>query len=124
MLSIASILRHVKDNIHVLDRYQIIDDEHVLDTHTGAKFHLYDDWFKITYADKMIVRASDLAPHEQEIIWELKQTITDPSLVQQRLKEYPEKLRMRREHLSKLFEHPQPVAKPVEVEEETVEYMG
>lgn len=107
------------------ERFHVVDDEHIYDTVTGVKVHMYDDWFKMTHADKKIVTMSDFTPREQEILWKLKQLVTDPEKSRQRAIEYPVKQRERRAALSHYFENPSPAAPThVKVEEDTVEYTG
>lgn len=126
MLSIASILKYIRDNLHLdTERFIVIDDEHIIDTKTGVKVHLYDDDFKVTHDNEKIVKMCDFTPEEQEIVWSIKSSITDPEKAARRMDEYPELLRMRREKLSHLYENPTPVAiKAPMVEDGAEEYSG
>lgn len=113
------------DNIKDIERYKIINDEHVLDIKTGVEYHLYDDYFKITYGDDKIAKMNDFTLDEQEIIWKIKQLITDPEKVKQRLEEYPTLVKQRREKLSELYENPNPTSTKIVVEEvDTEVYTG
>ena len=103
----------------------IIDTETVLDTKTGAELHMLDDYFKITQEGAPIVTMSDLTKEEAEIIWGIKQSITDPAILKQKADNYMDDLKARRVRLSDLYENPTPVVlkSPVE-EEDTEEYQG
>lgn len=107
------------------ERYKKIDDEHIIDNQTGVELHVYDDWFKLTHDGDIIARMSDFSNQEQEVVWKIKQAITDPDTAIAREHEYPNILKGRRENLSNLFENPKPVKNisPV-MEENTVEYLG
>lgn len=110
MLNIESILQYMHDQIVAgSERYKLIDDEHVLDTKTGVKFHLYDDWSKATYDGEVILKMSDLTTGEQQVLWKIKQMITDPTVAKKKREDYPILLKQRREKLSELFENPTPV---------------
>ena len=86
-----------------------IDDEHFKDVKTGVVFHLYDDYFKITYDDEVIARSNHFTPEEQAIIWKMKAALQDPESLKRKREEYPTKVKEARERLSKLFEKPVPV---------------
>ena len=126
MLNIASILKHILKSVsNKSPQYQVLDNEHVVDTKTSVELHLYDDWVKVTYNDDTVVTMSDLTQEEQGIIWEIKQLITDPAEVEHQKANYQELLKSRREKLASLFEQPQPLDMGFPVEEEdTEEYHG
>lgn len=126
MLNIESILRYMLDSINNQgERFRIVDDECVLDTTTGVEYHLYDDWFKLTRDGQSIAMKNDFTPQEQEVIWHIKQAITDPETAKKREVEYPLKQKERRQMLSDYYENPKPVmAKHPLVEEGTYEYTG
>lgn len=73
----------------------------------------------------MLAKMSDFAPVEQELIWKIKQAITDPSKTKNKQGEYQEKIKERRQLLSMAFEDPQPIVDntPV-VEADASEYTG
>lgn len=109
MLNILTILNYVKTNLNdVNGRFNIIDDEHIIDTKTGVEFHMYDDSFKLTYGDDTIATMNDMTTEEQSIVWSIKQLITSPEKARQRQAERPELIKQRRQKLSDLFEHPTP----------------
>lgn len=126
MLNILSILNYIKKCVEDLhERVYVMDDEHIKDTKTGLEFHLYDDYFKATYDDKLVLKMSDLSEQEQMVVWEIKQLITDPDKVKERKEEYPKMMKKHRMEFSELFENPNPVAsRGPEMEEDTQEYMG
>ena len=107
-----------------LDRFVILDDEHVLDSKTGIEFHLFDEDFKITHGDKTIATKQDFTEEEQTCVMAMKYKITDPILSKERKEKYPLELKARREHFANLFEYPEPtIGAPIE-EEGTDEYIG
>jgi hypothetical protein len=126
MLNIESIFKYIHDQIAAgSHRYTLIDDEHVLDTESGVKLHLYDDWIKITYDDDVVAKMNDFTQSEQDILWGIKQMITDPEEAKQKIENYPLMLKKRREKLSELLENPKPVtSKDPVVEQGTEQYMG
>lgn len=127
MYSIESILRFMHKGVSEKhDRFKVIDDETVMDMNTGITLHLYDDWFKMTYDGKPVIMQNDFTPTEQEIVWGIKQAITDPSKARERQALYPVRQKERRAMLSECFEHPKPLVMKgaVEVEEDTHEYTG
>lgn len=107
------------------DRYIKVDSEHILDSSTGVKYHLYDDWLKLTHDDKVVLKSTDLTPQEQSLIWDIKQLITDPVEAARLKQEYPDKIKTRRKALSDLYENPTPavIRDPI-VETDTEEYKG
>jgi hypothetical protein len=127
MLNIASILNVIKKGLVTGDsRYVIIDDEHVLDSSTGVKLHIYEDWFKVTYDEAVIATMRDFdTTVEQEVVWDIKRLITPPELIERRKLSYMDDIKERREKFSYKFEYPEPVGKTkIELEEGTQEYTG
>jgi hypothetical protein len=113
MLNIMSILEHVCKGVRDGDtRFVVIDDEHVIDSITGAKFHLYDNDFKVTYADNTIASKVDFNEEEHSVIWKIKSLIAAP-LVQKR-----------RSKFSMLFEEPSPPVSTPMVDTEGETYGG
>ena len=126
MLNILSILKYMHTNLpHDKERYVVLDSEHIMDTKTGVELHTYDDWFKFTRDGETVAKMSDFTPQEQEVVWEIKKSITDPAVIKKMEEDYPVRLKERREALSNLFEYPEPVINknPV-MEEDTEEYQG
>lgn len=127
MLSILSILQFIAANIKQSpDRFVILDDQHVLDTKTGVKLHLYDDYFKITHAEKVIATKSDFSEEEQQALWSIKKEIANPEVELDKAKNYQAHVKLRRQTLSGLFETPTPVIEiiPPIAEEDTTAYSG
>lgn len=126
MLNILSILKYVRDGIMAKDdRYTVVGDEHIIDTKTGVKMHLYDDWLKMTHDDKTVIKMSDFTPEEQEVLWSIKEAITDPHKASLKREQYPELLKERRRKFSYLYENPIPMIMKSPIEEEgTEEYSG
>lgn len=126
MLNIASILAHVYSGLKAnLERYIVIDDEHVLDIATGVKYHLYDDWYKVSHDEKVLLKKDQFTKDEQEILWKVKKLITDPEKSKRLAQEYPKAVQSSRERFSKLYEHPVPVPnKFSSLESGTEEYKG
>lgn len=124
MLNIRSILNHILKGITEKNpRYIVKDHEHVIDTQTGTELHMYGDWFKVGYKDVMVAKMSDFTSEEQDIVWCIKQAITDPTKAKEYSDEYHAQLKKNREKFSDLFEYPEPVTSLKE-EEGTVEYQG
>lgn len=126
MLNIQSIFKHVLTELmQKSPRIKVIDSEHIYDTKTGAKYHMYDEYFKITYDGEPILKTGHLTPEEQSVIWEIKQLITDPMEAQKKMEEYPAMLKKKREQFSEIYEHPSPpMSKEPMVEANTTEYQG
>lgn len=124
MLNIRSILNHILKGVTEGGvRYEAKDHEHVIDTQTSVKLCMYDDWFKIEYKSNMVAKSSDFTHEEQEIVWAIKQAITDPTRAKEYADIYHEKLKKNRAHFSKLYEYPEPVT-TLKEEEGTTEYQG
>tara|TARA_R110000764_G_scaffold9950_3_gene31158 strand:+ start:571 stop:954 length:384 start_codon:yes stop_codon:yes gene_type:complete len=127
MLNIASILKFIKKGlVSGAERYVVVDDEHVLDTDTGVKLHIYDDWFKLTHNDEVIATMRDFdTTVEQPIIWDIKRLITPPELIEKREESYMDDIKERREQFSNRFEYPEPVkGTNIEMEVDAEEYTG
>jgi len=129
MLNIESVLEYIRDEIMAdSERFEILSDEHVLDTKTGVKLHVYDDWFKMTRDGETIATMRDFDTGiEQPIIWQIKGLITDPELMEQKKLDYMPMIKERRKVLSDLFEDPEPVNyedKEVVTEVGTTKYIG
>ena len=125
MLNIKSILKFVVSSMEAgLDRFVIINDEHVIDSKTGIEFHLFDEDFKITHGDKVIATKQDFTEDEQNHVMTMKYNITDPELSKERKEKYPLELKARREHFADLFENPEPTIPTLVEEEGTVDYVG
>ena len=127
MLKIESILNHIKNGISTgSDRYDVIDDQHVLDLKTGVKLHLYDDWFKISRNDEIIATIQDFDPSvEHQIIWEIKELITPVGVAEKKKATHMDSVKKRREVLSGLFEVPeQLLSTSIPMEVGATEYIG
>ena len=125
MLNIKSILKFILTSMEEgVDRFVVLNDEHVLDSKTGIEFHLFDEDFKVTHGDKVIATKNDFSEEEQSCVMQLKYKITDPTLSKERKEKYPMELKARREHFAALFETPEPTIKTMIEEEVTVEYTG
>ena len=127
MLNLASVLNYIKNGIEEkIERYEIIDEEHVLDTVSGIKLHVYDDWFKMTHNGVVIATMRDFdRATEQPIIWEIKLLITPEGVAKERKDNYLKDIMERREQLSLRFEHPEPVSTgEIPIEQSTEEYNG
>lgn len=126
MLNISSILKHIGKGVEAKDpRYHVLNDEHVLDSKTGVELHMYDDWFKATYKDEVIATMPDFTKNEQEVLWSIKQLVSNPEKVKYINENYTTLQKARREKLAALFESPTPIETGVPVEEaEATEYLG
>lgn len=127
MLNIASVLNFIKQGVIAKDpRFHIIDTEHVLDTVTGVKLHMYSDWFKLTHNDEVIATMRDFDPlSEQPLVWEIKNIITPVEVLEHYKLNYKEDIKNRRKKLSDYFENPMPIeSKDIQVEPNTVPYTG
>ncbi len=127
MLEIESILNYICEGLlSDSERFEVIDDEHVLDTKTGVKLHAYDDWFKITRDGETIATMQDFDTGiEQPIIWQIKGLITDPEVTEQKKLEHMVMIKQRRKALSELFESPEPIENDqVITETGTTKYTG
>lgn len=126
MLNILSILSFMLNNVESASpRFKIVDDEHIIDTHTGVELHMYNDWFKLTREDEVIATMPDFLAEEQKKVWELKQLITDPTKAVKSAKEATMQIKQRREMLSTLYENPQPIVDTSPVPEANTEiYKG
>ena len=126
MLNLLSVLKFVKTGVANQDpRFEVKDDEHVFDMKTGVEFHMYDDDFKMTYGENIIAKPYSFTKEEQEVIWELKELITDPVKSAMRKEEYPQRIKEEREFISSLFENPQPIQDMTPMaEEDSTEYTG
>ena len=101
MLKIESILEYIRDAIMAeSDRFQVIDDEQILDVDTGVKLHVYDDWFKVSHNDKIIATMRDFDTYvEQPIVWEIKTLISNPETMEENKQNYLPMIKERREKL-------------------------
>lgn len=127
MLNIESILMHVLQGITAKDpRFQVISDEHVLDTKTGVTIHVYDDWFKLTREDENVITKNDFTDAEQNVVWQIKQVITPPEVLKEKEVNYKPLQDHRRAQLSYLYEQPTPIpdVNNVQPEPDTTEYTG
>lgn len=126
MLNLTSIFNYINEGLKANDaRFVIVDNEHVLDTKTGVKLHLYDGWLKITHNDELIAEMANLSEAEHSALWEIKRTVVGDDVMKQREDDYPTITKERRERLSNLFEHPEPiVSKAPAVEPDATEYEG
>lgn len=123
MYNILSILMYISNLIKTADpRIVKLDEEHIIDTKTSVKFHLYDDYFKVTHGDETILTNQQMTAQEQEAMWGLKMLIQDPAVTEQRKKEYPDLVRSKRRLLSDLFADPKPIG--IMEEDDTMEYTG
>lgn len=111
MLSIESILTYIHKGISNQDpRFLVEDFEHIIDTQTGVIYHVYDNWFKVTHEDENVITKDDFTKEEQTKIWEIKQLITPPDVLQKMETDYKPLQEARREKFSYLYENPTPVA--------------
>jgi len=127
MLKIESILEYIRDAIMAeSDRFQVIDDEQILDVDTGVKLHVYDDWFKVTRDDEVVATMRDFDTGiEQPLIWEIKSLITDSKVMEKKKEDYMPMIKERRKELSELFESPMPIeSHRVVVESDAEDYTG
>ena len=107
-------------------RFEILDEDHVMDTETGVLLHVYEDWFKLTRDGEVLATMRDFdTTIEQPIVWEIKAYITPAEVLEQRKANYMEDIKRRREALSYKYESPAPI-KPDKVllESNATEYTG
>lgn len=126
MINILEILEYVYKGVRDDDpRFVVEDDEHVLDTKTGIEYHLYDNGGKVTYGEKIVARLEYYRKPEQMILMAIKNLITDPNVMEQKIAHYPVMLKEAREEFASYYENPTPVMnrKPEE-EEDTTSYNG
>lgn len=111
MINIASIIKYWLDGVARGDtRFTVVDDEHVVDTKTGVKLCMYDDWFKFVGADGVtLATRGDFTVVEQELVWRLKQSLLSAEEREAKSAGWPAAMKMRREGLSNAFENPPPV---------------
>lgn len=127
MLNIESVLRFIKQGISDKNpRFKVMDTEHVIDTHTGIELHMYSDWFKLTHNGETIATMRDFNTHiEQPIVWEIKNAVTPPEVLQHQKNNYMEDIKNRRKKLSHYFENPTPIeSKDISVESDATTYTG
>jgi len=126
MLKISSILSYIHSGIkQSMERFVIVDDQHIVDSNTGVELHMYDDWFKVTHNGEMIASHNDFTPEEKAVIGKIKSLITDPELQKERDDNYKEMIASRRKLFSDLYENPKPMVSKHPVEEEDAdEYTG
>lgn len=126
MLSILSILKYVLTSMEQgSDRFVIIDDAHILDEQTGVKYHLYDEFFKMTYNEEVVIKSPHFTKEEQAVVWKIRNLITNPDVVKEQMEKYPEVVAANRAKLSHLYEHPEPMPnRSPKVEPDTTEYVG
>ena len=124
MLNIKSILTFVHDGIKNKDvRFTVEDDEHIIDHKTGVEYHLYDDDGKITRGNVLVAKLTYFTKEEREVLFAIKKLISSPELLQKKIAHYPVMVAERRQHLSDLYEKPQPAKLPEpEPEANTVPY--
>lgn len=124
MLNLASVLKAIADDIkNKPESIKIINDEHFIDKPSGVEFHLYDDYFQMTRGDDKPVSAASFSHNEQQIIMEIKDLITDPSVTLDKKENYKKHMMENRERFSDWFENPIPVYDGVKEEEDTEEYV-
>lgn len=123
-LGIKSILDFILKALMQKDpSIDVLDDMHIMDTHTGVEYHLYDTHSKITHGDDEIMTSFDMTPEEQKVLWDIKQIITDPVTTANKKENHHELLRGRRKEFSHLYAEPQPlVDDSLQPEENTVPY--
>lgn len=126
MLNIASILNFIATQVQRdPERFSIIDDKHLLDVKTGVKLHLYDDYFKLTHDNDILATKGDFTEQEQKTVWQIKENISDPMVIEERNNNYQHELAERREKLAAMFENPKPTLDTSPTPEaNTVEYLG
>ncbi len=62
------------------DRYHMVDHQHIHDTKTDLKYHLYDmdgEPMYVSHKDAMIAQARDFTPHEMTKFAELKKKLEE-----------------------------------------------
>ncbi len=126
MLDIQSILEYISDGVSSgLERFSIGEDS-VLDTKTGVEIHVYDDWFKLTRGGEVVATMQDFdAGVEQPVIWQIKQLISDPDVMEQKKQDHLIMIKERRKLLSELFESPEPIVNnEIVAESGTTKYSG
>lgn len=110
MLILESILKDTLNNLKAKStNFVIIDCEHLLNKYTGAMMHLYDDDFKVTYNDEVIIRQAKFRPEELDLIWEIKKEMTTKEEFDKKRSEYPKAVEMARRAFSDLYEFPKPL---------------
>lgn len=126
MLNIYSVLDYICKAIKEKNpRYKIMNDEHVLDMNSGIELHMYDDWFKVTHDGELVATKTDFTKDEQDVVWHIKQFISDPEESQFKIDNYEKLQKERRAKLSDLLETPTPVDDGLPVEEpDTTPYHG
>lgn len=128
MYNIQSIFEWALEQIKLKNpRFKVAEDyEHVLDTHTGIEFHLYDKWSKVTHGDTVVITSHDLTQDECATLWQIKMAITPDAVKQEQEKYASRKTYKRREKLSDFFMNPKPVKVPESVvpEADTTPYLG
>ena len=111
MLILSSILKDTLNNLKAKSvNFEIIDDEHLLNKHTGAMMHLYDDDFKVSYNGDVIIEQAKFRPEELDLIWEIKKAMTTQEEFDKKRAEYPKSVEMARRAFSDLYEFPKPLA--------------
>lgn len=126
MLNILSILTFIlKGIVNGDERFVVIDDRHVLDSVTGVKLHLYDNYVKITFDNNVIAESGHFTKDEQMALWKIKEQITDKDVLKKNKEEYEQVIYDGRKTISELYMNPNP---PVDVlpkpEPNTVIYEG
>lgn len=128
MYSIQSIFEWVLQQVtEKSPRFKVMEDyEHVLDTHTGIDFHLYDKWSKITHGDSVVLTSHELTPDESGVLWQIKMAITPDAVKQEQEKYATRRVYKKREKLSDYFMTPRPIkpAEPIVPETDTKKYEG
>ena len=126
MLNLVSVFNYINEGLKLNDeRFIIVDGEHVLDSKTGVKLHLYDGWFKITHNDKLIAEMDNLSNDEHNSLWNIKRTVVGDDVMKQREDNFHTITKERRELLSSLFENPEPIVnKTPMVEPDAEDYQG
>ena len=126
MLNIKSILSYILSEVdRGSERIVKVDDEHFIDSKTGVEYHLYDNSFHMTHGGDEVISSEYLSKGEQEVVWAIKDLITDPDKKREKIEKYSEWSENARLKFSALYENPQPiVVKEPTVESDTEQYEG
>ena len=105
-------------------RIQVIDPQHVFDTKTCLKLHLYDADFKVTHSDKTVLYHYDLPDDVKRIVGQIRDVITTPEYRTQREELYPQEQQARINRFKELAVVPTKELTGKVVDEGTVVYTG
>ena len=124
MYEIKSILDFVHEGVtENHPRFEVLDSEHVLDTATGIKYCLWDDYSTVKKGDEVIATSFDMTEAEKAVLWGIKEAITPPKVLQRKKKHYYDTKYANRQAVSHAYEHPEPVHS-LQPESDTKPYLG